>query len=106
MGMSDAPTVERVELLMNQLEAKPEDRPAVMPARQKVELFQGVSHKGDGGVLCGAAIQLPDGSVITGINSPLMHAASSAVLNAIKSLAGIPDKLDLLSPKSSNPSPL
>lgn len=99
MGMADPQTVERVELLMNQLEAKPEDRPTVLPSRQKVESYQGAVDKGDAGVLCGAAIQLPDGSVITGINSPLMHAASSAVLNAIKSLAGIPDKLDLLSPK-------
>jgi uncharacterized protein (UPF0371 family) len=35
---------------------------------------------------------------VTGSNSPLMHAASSLVLNAIKTLAGIPDKIHLLAP--------
>ena len=40
---------------------------------------------------------LPDGKIITGKNSPLLHAASSCVLNAIKYLAGLPDSLPLLS---------
>ncbi|HSW63609.1 MAG TPA: hypothetical protein VLH56_09920, partial [Dissulfurispiraceae bacterium] len=44
-----------------------------------------------------AAIELRDGVIITGNNSPLMHAASSLVLNAVKYLAGIPDKIKLLS---------
>ena len=98
MGMADAQTVERVELLMKELEIAPEDRPAVRPARQAVERAQGSANKGYASILCGAAIQLPDGSVVTGVNSPLMHAASSAVLNAIKAMAGIPAKLHLLSP--------
>jgi len=98
MGMADAQTVERVELLMKELDVRPEDRPPVLPARQAAQQALGAADKGNAGVLCGAAIQLPDNSVVTGINSPLMHAASSAVLNATKSLGGIPAKLDLLSP--------
>jgi uncharacterized protein (UPF0371 family) len=98
MGMADAQTVERVELLMKELDVRPEDRPVVAPARQAAERVSGVSGKGNAGVLCGAAILLPDGRIVTGVNSPLMHAASSAVLNATKTLAGIPDKLHLLSP--------
>ncbi|HNT36142.1 MAG TPA: DUF1846 family protein, partial [bacterium] len=35
-------------------------------------------------------------SILTGHNSPLMHAAASLVLNAAKHLAGLPEKLDLL----------
>ena len=35
---------------------------------------------------------------MTGSNSPLMHAATSAVLNAIKHLAGIPDQIHLIAP--------
>jgi uncharacterized protein (UPF0371 family) len=35
---------------------------------------------------------------VTGKNSDLMHAAPSAVLNAIKLLAGVPDSIHLLSP--------
>ena len=98
MGMADAQTVERVELLMKELEVGLEDRPVVLPARQAAEQAQGAANKGNAGVLCGAAIQLPDGSVVTGINSPLLHAASSAVLNATKAMGGIPAKLHLLSP--------
>jgi uncharacterized protein (UPF0371 family) len=47
-------------------------------------------------VFVGASLQLPDGSIATGRNSPLMHAASSLVINSIKQLAGIPRKLELL----------
>ena len=54
--------------------------------------------KGNEGIFCGAAIELPDGTIVTGKNSPLMHAASSLVLNAVKHLAGIPDTIHLLSP--------
>ena len=41
---------------------------------------------------------MKDSSIVTGKNSPLMHAASSLILNAIKELAEIPDKIHLLSP--------
>ncbi|MEI6789494.1 MAG: hypothetical protein WCL49_13535, partial [bacterium] len=54
--------------------------------------------KGNLGIFCGAALELTDGTLITGKNSPLMHAASSVILNAIKHLAGIPDKIHLLPP--------
>jgi uncharacterized protein (UPF0371 family) len=43
-------------------------------------------------------MQLNDGRIITGKNSQLMHAASSLILNAIKTLAHIPDEILLLSP--------
>ena len=52
--------------------------------------------KGNDGIFCGAAIELKGGTIVTGKNSPLMHAASSVVLNAIKTLAGIPDEIHLL----------
>jgi len=52
--------------------------------------------KGNEGIFCGAAIELKDGTIITGKNSTLMHAASSLILNAVKRLAEIPDKIDLL----------
>ncbi len=37
-------------------------------------------------------------TIVTGTNSPLLHAASSLVLHAIKHLAGIPQKIKLLPP--------
>ena len=49
-------------------------------------------------VRCGAALQLPDGRIVTGKNSRLLHAATATVLNAAKALAGLPDPIHLLSP--------
>ncbi|HQL42039.1 MAG TPA: DUF1846 family protein, partial [Candidatus Omnitrophota bacterium] len=56
--------------------------------------------KGNKGIFCGAAIELADGRIITGKNSSLMHAASSLILNALKELADVPDKIPLLSKTS------
>ncbi len=97
MGFVEKETVQRVELLMKELNVTPEDRRVVGAARQAAReaMEKGKGHKG---VYCGAAIELKDGTIITGKNSPLMHAASSLVLNAIKKLAEIPDKIHLLSP--------
>jgi uncharacterized protein (UPF0371 family) len=97
MGCVDRETVQRSELLMKELNVKPEDRRAVDSARQAAIEAQRKG-KGNEGIFCGAAIELKDGSIVTGKNSHLMHAASSLILNSIKQLAGIPDKIHLLSP--------
>lgn len=95
MGFSDKETLQRVELLINDFNLKPEDRVVVKPARlAAMEAVE--SNKGSEGIYCGAAIALDDGTIITGSNSPLMHAASSVVINAIKHLADIPEKIKLL----------
>jgi uncharacterized protein (UPF0371 family) len=101
MGLADQETVERVELLMKELNLSPEDRPPVTPARQASAAAEQKhpDSKGDRNIFCGAAMTLPDGRIVTGVNSPLLHAASSLVLNAVKELAGIPHMLHLLSPK-------
>lgn len=97
MGFAERETVQRAELLMKELGLRPEDRRIVVPAR---EAARDAASKGKGnrGIFVGAAIELRDGTVITGKNSPLMHAASSLVLNAVKALARIPDQIPLLSP--------
>jgi len=99
MGLCDKETVERAELIMREMETKPEDRVVVLPARRAAEEAQASEQAGKGhkGVYVGAALELPDGTIVTGKNSPLMHAGSSLILNAIKRLAGIPDSLPLLS---------
>ena len=97
MGFADNETVQRVELLMEDMGIKPEDRVVVIPARQASQQAKETG-KGHEGIFCGAAIQLRDGTIITGKNSTQMHAASSLVLNAVKYLAEIPDKIHLLSP--------
>jgi len=97
MGLTDKETLQRVELLMKELDIKPEDRSVVGPAKNAARQAK-ENGKGNEGIFCGAAIELQDGSIVTGKNSILMHAASSLVLNAVKELAEIPDKLHLLSP--------
>jgi Uncharacterized protein conserved in bacteria len=95
MGFADKETVQRVELFIKELNLEPEHRRVVVPARDAAQAGQ-EEHKGNEGIFCGAAIELKDGTVITGNNSALMHAATSLIIHAIKHLAGIPDKLPLL----------
>jgi uncharacterized protein (UPF0371 family) len=97
LGFADRETVQRAELLMKELGLEAENRPVVVPARRAAEEAR-EKGKGNNGVFCGAAIELPGGFIVTGKNSPLMHAASSLILNAIKTLAEVPDRIHLLSP--------
>ncbi|NIM18318.1 MAG: DUF1846 family protein [Candidatus Aminicenantes bacterium] len=95
MGIVEKDILVRSELIMKNIGAKVEDRQVVMPARNAA-LDAQKRGKGNEGIFCGAAIQLADGTIITGQNTPLMHAASSLILNATKHLAGLPKKLHLL----------
>ncbi|MCK4912938.1 MAG: DUF1846 family protein, partial [Candidatus Omnitrophica bacterium] len=97
MGFSDKGTVQRIEQLMGELNLKPEDRCVVKPANDAFKEAE-KGNKGNQGIFCGTAIELKSGKIITGKNSALMHATASLILNAIKELAGIPDKIHLLSP--------
>ncbi len=99
MGLVDRDIVDRAELIMDKVDAKVEDRAVVKPSRDAA-IGARKAGKGNEGIYCGAAIQLRDGTIITGRNSSLMHAASSLILNATKHLANLPDDLHLL-PKSS-----
>jgi uncharacterized protein (UPF0371 family) len=98
MGFIDRETVQKVELLMEDLKAKPDDRVVVEPARKAAQETR-KKGKGNEGIFVGAALELKDGTIITGKNSPLIHASSSLILNAIKKLAGIPDNIHILSPQ-------
>ena len=97
LGFVDKDTVDRAELIMNEVKAKPEERSTVIPARKAAEEAE-KQGKGHQGIFCGSALELKDGTIITGKNSSLVHSASSLILNAIKELAGIPDEIHLLSP--------
>lgn len=97
MGLTHKDTVQRVELFLKDFDLKHEYRRVVEPAR-KAALEAQKKNKGNEGVYCGAAIELKDGTIVTGSNSPQLHAASSLVLNAIKHLSEIPDKIKLLPP--------
>jgi uncharacterized protein (UPF0371 family) len=97
MGLVEREAADRARLLMEELGVGPLERPVVAPAREAAE--EAVAKgKGNEGIFCGAAMELADGRIVKGRNSPLMHAASSVVLNAAKALAGIPDFIHILSP--------
>ncbi len=95
MGLAQKDTVERVELLLHNLGLSVNDRNVVEPARN-ASIESEKQNRGNKGIFCGASIELKDGTIITGKNSPTMHAASSLILNALKHLAKIPDNIDLL----------
>jgi uncharacterized protein (UPF0371 family) len=95
MGFADRETVQRVELFIKDFGLKPEDRRVVEPSREAARAAE-EQNKGNEGIFCGAAIELSDGTIVTGNNSPLMHAASSVIIHAIKQLADIPNKIKLL----------
>ncbi|ACB77624.1 DUF1846 domain-containing protein [Opitutus terrae] len=97
MGLVDKETVQRVEMLMNAQGLSPKDRQVVAHAHEAARLGQEAG-KGRDGICCAAALELKDGRIVTGKNSPHMHAAASLVLNAAKLLADIPDNLHLLPP--------
>ncbi len=97
LGIEKKETVERVVMLMEELEVKVTDRLVVEEAR-KAAAGAETAGKGNDGIYCGAAMQLPDGRIIAGKNSQLMHSAASLILNAIKVLAAIPDQILILSP--------
>ena len=97
MGLTDKETVQRVELLMKDFNLDVEYRRVVEPARTAA--IKGRENgKGSEGIFCGAAIDLGNGNIVTGNNSPQFHAASSLILHAVKHLAEIPDKIKLLPP--------
>ena len=95
MGLVEKETLERITEIMDKTGAKEEDRKVVAPARNAAKEAEKCG-KGSGGIYSGAAIELHDGTIITGKNSTLLQASSSLILNAAKHLAGLPDKLYLL----------
>jgi uncharacterized protein (UPF0371 family) len=91
--------VEHAKELMDSLNLKTEDRVVVEAARRAAEQAQ-LAGKGKAGgtIVSGAAIQLKDDRIVTGRNSDELHAASAMVLNAVKTLSGIPAQIPLISP--------
>ena len=97
-GQIPAAVVVRLRTIMANLGLRVTDRPVVLPAREAAAACASAG-KGFEGICCGAAIQLRDGKIVTGKNSSFLRSSSAAILNAVKHLAGIPDKIQLL-PKS------
>ncbi|MGM9676722.1 MAG: DUF1846 domain-containing protein, partial [Butyricicoccus sp.] len=84
----------KLESLMNQAGLNQHYRKVVDQAKERSESTGG---------LPAAAIELPDGTIITGKTGHLLGAASAALLNALKQLAGIDPDIDLVSAKAIEP---
>ena len=93
-GKNVEEAVRKLELLMKKAGITPEERKVVAPALQKAE------ETGD----AAAAMELPDGTIVTGKTSDLLGASSALLLNALKVLGGMDVKgLHLISPIALDP---
>ena len=91
---SDTQNVPKLKLIMKSAGVDPEFRKVAIAAREK-----SVSTGGKPA----AAIELADGRMVTGKTSRLLGAASAVLLNALKVMAGIDDRIDLISPEILEP---
>ena len=85
---SDEP-VHRIELLMKKSGIEISERPVVMAANLNAEKTGAPA----------AAMEMADGTILTGRTSELLGASSALLLNALKKLAGVPDQVKLISPE-------
>ena len=93
-GYVDKDTFEHSKLIMDQVNLKEEDRKVVLPARERAARL-----KEENSSICTAvAIELNDGTILTGKGSELLDASAAALLNSIKYLANIADDMHLISP--------
>ena len=83
----------KIKLIMSQVNLSPEDRPCVNPALERA------AQTGNPAV----AIELTDGTMITGKTGDLLGASAAALMNSLKYLAGIKKEVKVLSPESLAP---
>lgn len=83
----------KIEMLMNQLGVTVHDRKVVDAALQKAE------------VTCApaAALELPNGKIVSGKTSALLGASAALILNALKELADIPHERHVIAPSAIEP---
>ena len=96
-GTIEASTLERCKLLMEEVGASRYDRPVVAAAEEYADIKRAQNPQRYENVVV-SAMQLPDGTIVTGRSSRRMVATAAMVLNAIKKLAGIQDDMLIISP--------
>ena len=85
--------VSKIELLMSQAETSVADRKVVAVAMDLGEETKEAA----------TALELSDGTILTGKTKKLLGASSAVLLNALKYLAGIPDEEHVINPKAIEP---
>ncbi len=92
-GKATESQIMKLELLMKKAGVTPEDRPVVAAALQRAEETGKPA----------AAMELPDGRILTGKTSNLLGACAALLLNTLKALAGLEDGVHLIAPEVINP---
>ena len=92
-GKASEDVVRKLELLMKKAGVDPSCRRVVAYALEKADETGRPA----------AAMELPDGRIVTGKTSKLLGASSALLLNALKALADMPDELHLISPLAIDP---
>ena len=92
-GSGSEEEVYKIELLMKQAKLSPEFRKVVSVANEKAAQNQSPA----------AAMELPDGRIVTGKTSDLLGSSAALLLNAVKALGDIPDSLHLIAPAAIEP---
>ncbi|MBM7637076.1 DUF1846 domain-containing protein [Streptococcus saliviloxodontae] len=85
--------VKKIELLMNNLSITPLDRKVTLAARTKAE------ETGQAAL----AMELPDGTIVTGKTSELFGPSAAVIVNGIKALANIDKETLLIEPEYVKP---
>jgi len=92
-GKSSENEINKIALLMKQAKISTDDRRATVAAKERRDRENAPS----------AAIELPDGTIITATTSDLLGACAALLLNALKHLAGIDHSVKLISQKMIEP---
>ncbi|MBE5956916.1 MAG: DUF1846 domain-containing protein [Lachnospiraceae bacterium] len=92
-GLGKAETVYKLELLLKQAKVKVDDRPAAKKVHEMMEQYD----------FPVAAMELPNGKIVTGKTTDLLGCCSALLLNALKELTGIADEIHLISPDAIRP---
>jgi len=92
-GKADYNQILKLELLMKKANVTEDARRVVAPALEKAEQTGKPA----------AAMELPDGHIVTGRTSDLLGASAALLLNALKTLAGLDDALHLIAPEVIDP---
>ena len=87
-GDAEKSEVTKIEFLMKQAGVTANNRPVVHAALLKAEVTGAPA----------AALELPDGRIVTGKTSELLGASAAVLLNAVTTLGDIPDEIKLISP--------
>ncbi|EFC05659.1 hypothetical protein HMPREF9013_0264 [Bulleidia extructa W1219] len=92
-GKVSSNAVSKLELLLNHIEARPEDRTVVSKARIKADETKAPA----------MALELNDGRIVLGKTSSLFGPSAALIINALKSLANIDEKTLLIQPEFIKP---